>query len=392
MERTEVLFKILVVGDVGAGKSSFVKRYAKEKWVHNCKPTIGVDFVLKEITLDCGALVRVQLWDIAGQERFKSVTRIYYKEAVGAVIMFDCTNQDSLNGVKDWKDDLDNKVTMSDGSLMPCLLLGNKCDLPDDTHIIDQDGLSKKAKKDSYHTGKFCSAKSGEGIEGSMRDFIQHIFDATQRAPVKAKKTVEEKTPIALAPSSAGKPVRNYKIIVMGTRGSGRSSLIKKFVHDTFSAVMKTTSSLWVETTEMELRDMSKIKIQLWDLPTQPKADKLNTLYHKDAVGAILVYDASDPSSLKKVKLMKQSLSSKQPTLPVILIANKIDLPEATLLDGKAADELCAQFSFVSIVDTSVLGNQNVSEPFHTLCNHISKTNPKAGITTEPAKKKSSCC
>eukprot|EP01060_Flectonema_neradi_P032510 TRINITY_DN5181_c2_g1_i1.p1 TRINITY_DN5181_c2_g1~~TRINITY_DN5181_c2_g1_i1.p1 ORF type:complete len:410 (+),score=102.03 TRINITY_DN5181_c2_g1_i1:51-1232(+) len=391
-DRTEVLFKILVVGDVGAGKSSFVKRYAKEKWVHNCKPTIGVDFVLKEVTLDCGALVRVQLWDIAGQERFRSATRIYYKEAVGAVVMFDCTNQESLNGVDEWKADLDNKVTMPDGSLMPCLLLGNKSDLPEDTHILDKSDLDRKASKDNFFKGEFCSAKSGEGIEGNMKEFIEHIFQVTQRAPA-PKKVVEEKAPIALTPSSSGKPARNYKIIVMGSKGSGKSSLIKKFVHDTFSSVMKSTTSLAVETTDLELRDLSKIKVQLWDLPTHPKAEKLNTLYHKDAVGAIMVYDASDPSSLKKVKLMKQSLNAKQPNLPTILIANKIDLPQAQLLDAKPADDLCSQYSFISIIDTSVVGNQNVSEPFHTICNHISKTNPKAGIvTTEPVKKKSSCC
>lgn len=71
-------------------------------------------------------IVRLQLWDIAGQERFGNMTRVYYKEAVGAFIVFDVTRSGTFDCVSKWKEDLDSKVQLPDGSPIPCILLANK--------------------------------------------------------------------------------------------------------------------------------------------------------------------------------------------------------------------------------------------------------------------------
>ncbi|RZF49240.1 hypothetical protein LSTR_LSTR014827, partial [Laodelphax striatellus] len=88
-DRRESLFKILVIGELGAGKTSIIKRYVHEFFSQNYRATIGVDFALKVLNWDQNTVVRLQLWDIAGQERFGNMTRVYYKEAVGALIVFD---------------------------------------------------------------------------------------------------------------------------------------------------------------------------------------------------------------------------------------------------------------------------------------------------------------
>jgi Ras-related protein Rab-32 len=87
---------------------------------------IGVDFALKVINVDDNTMVRLQLWDIAGQERFYNMTRVYYKDAVGCFIVFDVTRASTFEAVIKWKDDLDSKVTLQDGSPIPCVLLANK--------------------------------------------------------------------------------------------------------------------------------------------------------------------------------------------------------------------------------------------------------------------------
>ena len=88
--KKEFLFKILVIGELGTGKTSFIKRYVHQFFSDHYRATIGVDFALKVLQWDeDGTVVRLQLWDIAGQERFSSMTRAYYKGAVGAVVMFD---------------------------------------------------------------------------------------------------------------------------------------------------------------------------------------------------------------------------------------------------------------------------------------------------------------
>jgi len=86
----------------------------------------GVDFALKVLRWDPDTVVRLQLWDIAGQERFGSMTRVYYKEAVGAFVVFDVTRAGTLEAVPKWKADLDSKVALPDGRPIPTVLLANK--------------------------------------------------------------------------------------------------------------------------------------------------------------------------------------------------------------------------------------------------------------------------
>jgi len=87
---------------------------------------IGLDFALKFISWDTNTIIRLQLWDIAGQERFGSMTRIYYKDAVGALICFDISKMETFDAIKKWKDDLDQKLIFADGSSIPCVLVANK--------------------------------------------------------------------------------------------------------------------------------------------------------------------------------------------------------------------------------------------------------------------------
>lgn len=124
--KKEHLYKILVIGELGTGKTSFIKRYVHQFFSNNYRATIGVDFALKVIPWDENTIVRLQLWDIAGQERFGNMTRVYYKEAVGAFIVFDVTRAATFEAVRKWKQDLDSKVQLADGSNIPCMLLANK--------------------------------------------------------------------------------------------------------------------------------------------------------------------------------------------------------------------------------------------------------------------------
>jgi len=106
----EYLYKVLVVGDIGVGKTSIIKRYVHNIFSMHYKATIGVDFALKVINWDPRTVVRLQLWDIAGQERFGNMTRVYYKEAVGAFVVFDVTRVGTFEAVQKWKNDIIAKL------------------------------------------------------------------------------------------------------------------------------------------------------------------------------------------------------------------------------------------------------------------------------------------
>ncbi|KAF9986383.1 rab32, member RAS oncoprotein, partial [Modicella reniformis] len=123
----EYLYKILVIGDVGTGKTSIIKRYVHNIFSMNYKSTIGVDFALKIVQWSPDTVVRLQLWDIAGQER-ASMARVYYRE-VAALVVYDVTRPKSFEAVKRWKADLDSKVSLPaawGGGPIHIILLANK--------------------------------------------------------------------------------------------------------------------------------------------------------------------------------------------------------------------------------------------------------------------------
>ncbi|XP_053562582.1 ras-related protein Rab-7L1 isoform X1 [Bombina bombina] len=130
MGNLDHLFKVLVVGDAQVGKTSLLHRYVYDVFCKEYKMTIGVDFALKIVQWSDSVTVRLQLWDIAGQERFTSMTRLYYKQASACVVMFDLTNIDSFRSSRMWKEDLDSKVTQDNGDPVPCILLANKGHTP----------------------------------------------------------------------------------------------------------------------------------------------------------------------------------------------------------------------------------------------------------------------
>ncbi|XP_077598461.1 uncharacterized protein LOC144213746 isoform X1 [Stigmatopora nigra] len=113
--RRQLLLKVLVIGDLGVGKTSIIKRYVHRVFSQGYRATVGVDFALKVLQVDQATAVRLQLWDIAGQERYGNMTRVYYKEAVGALVVFDMTRLATFQAVLKWKGDLDSKVKRERG-------------------------------------------------------------------------------------------------------------------------------------------------------------------------------------------------------------------------------------------------------------------------------------
>ncbi|CAK5124969.1 unnamed protein product [Meloidogyne enterolobii] len=91
-QQRECLYKVLVIGDMGTGKTSLIQRYIHDSFPSLYKPTIGVDFATKLIQYE-DTLIRLQFWDISGQERFANMTRVYYRDSHGAFIVYDCSSK-----------------------------------------------------------------------------------------------------------------------------------------------------------------------------------------------------------------------------------------------------------------------------------------------------------
>ncbi|KAG2276554.1 hypothetical protein Bca52824_059109 [Brassica carinata] len=123
-KRSDYLFKLLLIGDSGVGKSCLLLRFADDSYLDSYISTIGVDFKIRTVEQD-GKTIKLQIWDTAGQERFRTITSSYYRGAHGIIVTYDVTDQESFNNVKQWLNEIDRYASENVNKL----LVGNKNDL-----------------------------------------------------------------------------------------------------------------------------------------------------------------------------------------------------------------------------------------------------------------------
>lgn len=134
----DMIFKVVLIGDSGVGKTNLLSRYLKNEFSFDSKTTVGVEFGAKRLEID-GVKIKAQIWDTAGQERFRSITNAYYKGAKGALLVYDCTRRDTFENINKWVPELkqsgDKDVTI--------ILVGNKIDLESERQVSTEDGQKK---------------------------------------------------------------------------------------------------------------------------------------------------------------------------------------------------------------------------------------------------------
>ena len=172
------ILKVLVVGEMGTGKTSLIRQYVQGFFSEFYKTTIGVDFATKELEWDDKTTVSLQLWDIAGQERYGNMTRVYYQEAVAAFVVFDVTRLQSLDMVKEWKKDIDEKVLTSLDKPIPCLLLGNKIDLcPDGKWAKTAEDMKNFCQENNFLDFFETSARHRTNVDEAAKFLVKYVMD-----------------------------------------------------------------------------------------------------------------------------------------------------------------------------------------------------------------------
>eukprot|EP01006_Ploeotia_vitrea_P051263 TRINITY_DN67542_c7_g3_i1.p1 TRINITY_DN67542_c7_g3~~TRINITY_DN67542_c7_g3_i1.p1 ORF type:complete len:403 (+),score=53.06 TRINITY_DN67542_c7_g3_i1:93-1211(+) len=129
------LFKLLLVGDSGVGKSMLLLRFADDTFTDSYIPTIGVDFKIRTVDID-NKMVKLQMWDTAGQERFKTITSSYYRGAHGIMLVYDVTDRVTFDNIKGWLDEIDKYAVEN----VKKVLIGNKSDRNGDRQVTYAEG------------------------------------------------------------------------------------------------------------------------------------------------------------------------------------------------------------------------------------------------------------
>ena len=133
---SDVVFKILLLGDSEVGKSCFLMRYSDNVFVENYITTIGLDYKLKSVKLDSGKTIKVQLWDTAGQDKYRTIAKNYFKGSHGILLLYDVTKQSSFENIREWIHDIKEEV--SDKAII--FLIANKIDMVDSRKISKEKG------------------------------------------------------------------------------------------------------------------------------------------------------------------------------------------------------------------------------------------------------------
>jgi len=131
----DYLYKLLIIGDSGVGKSCLLLRFADDIFTDSFISTIGVDFKIKTVDID-GCKIKLQIWDTAGQERFRTITSSYYRGAHGIIVVYDVTEQKSFTNVMKWLKEIDTFA----GPQVQKLLVGNKCDMESSRTVSAETG------------------------------------------------------------------------------------------------------------------------------------------------------------------------------------------------------------------------------------------------------------
>jgi len=178
------LFKLLIIGDSGVGKSSLLLRFADNTFSGSYITTIGVDFKIRTIDVN-GEQVKLQIWDTAGQERFRTITSTYYRGTHGVIVVYDVQSAESFVNVKRWLHEIEQNCDSVNR-----ILVGNKDDSPDKKVVetTDAQNFADQIKVTLFET----SAKDNKNVEEMFAEITQQVL-STKKSSLAEQPTHNDK-------------------------------------------------------------------------------------------------------------------------------------------------------------------------------------------------------
>ncbi|EYU43316.1 hypothetical protein ABFS82_08G134500 [Erythranthe guttata] len=175
----DYLFKLVLIGDSGVGKTNLLSRFTRNEFSLESKSTIGVEFATRSLPVE-GKVIKAQIWDTAGQERYRAITSAYYRGAVGALLVYDVTRHSTFESIERWLTELRNHTDPN----IVVMLIGNKADLRHLVAVSTEDGTSFAEKESLYFME--TSALEATNVDTAFTEVLAQINR------IVSKKTMEK--------------------------------------------------------------------------------------------------------------------------------------------------------------------------------------------------------
>ncbi|TYZ64779.1 hypothetical protein PybrP1_011817 [[Pythium] brassicae (nom. inval.)] len=179
-EEYDYLFKIVLIGDSGVGKSNLLSRFTRNEFNLESKSTIGVEFATKSIVAE-GKTIKAQIWDTAGQERYRAITSAYYRGAVGALLVYDITKHVTFENVERWLKELRDHADAN----TVIMLVGNKSDLRHLRAVSTEEAMAFAEKNNLAFIE--TSALEATGVDTAFQRILTEIYKLMSRKTIQAE-------------------------------------------------------------------------------------------------------------------------------------------------------------------------------------------------------------
>ncbi|KAI7896069.1 GTP-binding protein [Mucor mucedo] len=187
----DYLFKIVIIGDSGVGKSNLLLRYTSDEFMEDSRSTIGVEFATKSLKID-NCFIKAQIWDTSGQERYKAITSAFYRGAVGALLVYDITRKPSFDHVDQWLKELREHTEEN----IPLVLIGNKLDLSDVNRQVSTE-IARQYATQSNMLFFETSAYDATNVTDAFETMFEHVYKELAKSKL-LQKTKEQVNDLAV--------------------------------------------------------------------------------------------------------------------------------------------------------------------------------------------------
>ena len=175
MSSYDYTFKILLLGDASVGKTSFTKRYCYNVFNPSERLTIGVDFHVKTIELQ-GKKIKLQIWDVGGEERFRFLLPTYCLGANAAFLLYDVTRTQTLDNISEW-----TNIVHQKGGFIPIMLVGSKIDLTDTPREVSREYGIQIAEKNNMASFGEISSKTGQNVNKTFEVLTELTLEKIEK-------------------------------------------------------------------------------------------------------------------------------------------------------------------------------------------------------------------